>query len=166
MHTFVVSIAVVLCLAACTQPSSHRSDTASPAAQPMPAAPALTEPGLQLSGHDWVLTELAGQPLAAELEATASAAINLRIDQQHIDDATAKLSGFDGCNRFMASAALGDGLLRVGPIGASKMYCQATSDFAQRYHQQLRAVAGYEIQDRALHLHDAAGKTLLSYRLP
>ncbi len=169
MRTFFLPMALLLCLGACTQPATQASNPAPPAAEPPAPASAKVDPdetGFKLSDSDWELQQIDGEPLAAELKAAVTEAIKLRIDQQHIDDAAAKLSGFDGCNRFFASVDLSDGQMRLGPIGASKMYCQATSDFAQRYHQQLRQVTGYAIDGRELRLHDAAGSTLLSYRLP
>ena len=174
MRTLLLLLALLLSLGACTQPAPQASDPAPPASNPEPAAaePAAPEAdesvksGIELSGNDWILREFDGEPLAPELSAAISEPITLRIDQQHIDDAAAKLSGFDGCNRLFASADLSEGQMRIGQIGASKMYCQATSDFAQRYHQQLRQVTGYAIGGSELYLLDADGGALLVYRLP
>lgn len=159
MRSCKLIFALVLILAGCTAPEPQ-----APVSDADAAGAAEVEP--MLTFNDWVLRQIDGQDLDPALSAAITESISLRIDQQHMDESTAQLSGFDGCNRYFASVELTPGGLKVGNIGASKMYCEASSAFAQRYQQRLRQVSRYAIAGRELQLSDSQGQVLLSYRLP
>ena len=146
-----VSLALIACAPTVTQDSA-----------PVPQA----QQAPTLSNRDWQLHQVDGHALDPALVAAITQPVSLRIDQQHIDGTGAKLSGFDGCNRYFAAVEIDADQLRVGAIGASKMYCEASSAFAQDFQQRLRQVSQYQIESSELQLLDASGQLLLSFRQP
>ncbi len=152
------TLALVGCAPSTTQ--SPETDAASAAESAMNDASTNT-----LAGPNWLLVQINGEDLAPALLAAIAEPISLRIDDQHMDAGAAKLSGFDGCNRYFAELEISGERLQIGPIGASKMYCQASSDFARRYQQQLRQVVRYALNGDGLVLLDGSNQPLLRYSL-
>lgn len=158
LYALLCTLALVGCAPSTTQSPETAAATATETQ--MTDAPTTT-----LAGADWLLQQIDGADLDPDLLAAIAEPISLRIDDQHMDGGAAKLSGFDGCNRYFAELEISGERLQIGPIGASKMYCQASSDFAQRYHQQLRQVLRYALDGDALLLLDDSDQPLLRYRL-
>jgi putative lipoprotein len=117
-----------------------------------PAAPAIT-------GIDWRITALGGQPLPPEAREPV-----LRFEAG-MDGATFAASA--GCNRFGGTARIkGDGLA-FGPARATRMACPPPLDAAEAaLTAALGAAARWEIQGATLRLRDAAGSVLLEASVP
>ncbi|MGL5813745.1 META domain-containing protein [Aeromonas sp.] len=76
-----------------------------------------------------------------------------------------KVAGKGGCNRYFgAITQQGDGVLALGPMGATRMMCMG--DLAGKensYLQALEKVAGFEIKGQQLVLQDASKAPLLTF---
>ena len=76
-----------------------------------------------------------------------------------------KVAGKGGCNRYFgAITQQGDGVLALGPMGATRMMCMG--DLASKensYLQALEKVAGFEIKGQQLVLQDASKAPLLTF---
>lgn len=76
-----------------------------------------------------------------------------------------KVAGKGGCNRYFgAIKQQGDGVLTLGPMGATRMMCMG--DLAGKemnYLQALEKVASFEIKGKQLVLSDASKAPLLTF---
>ncbi|MGY3857283.1 META domain-containing protein [Aeromonas veronii] len=76
-----------------------------------------------------------------------------------------KVAGKGGCNRYFgAIKQQGDGVLALGPMGATRMMCMG--DLAGKemnYLQALEKVASFEIKGQQLVLRDASKAPLLTF---
>lgn len=72
------------------------------------------------------------------------------------------VTGDTGCNRYFASVALTDKSLKFGPIGATRMACEASVNEQEvQFLQALDAARGYRIVDGHLILNDENGQPVL-----
>ena len=110
--------------------------------------------GGTLTGQTWVLTELAGQPLVADLGISA-----------HFNtDGT--VSGSAGCNRYSGKYTVsGDSISFSVNLAMTMMMCeQAIMDQETAYINALGQVKTYSISGDQLSLKDANGKDLLVFQ--
>jgi heat shock protein HslJ len=103
-----------------------------------------------MSGGDWELVELRGQP--APLGAGARRA-TLRFDAD-----SARISGFGGCNRYFGTYTLDDDepSLRFGAIGMTRMACSQGMELETQLAQALSQTMRYTMQEDRLTLLDAS----------
>ncbi|MBP7691625.1 MAG: META domain-containing protein [Anaerolineales bacterium] len=124
---------------------------------------------LTLTGPAGVLVYAAAAPAA--LEATLWQLSGLVQDQAVVSAAgdealTLRLTGgqaegFAGCNTYFGAYTLDAGALAFGPLGATRMYCEATSAREQAFLEALGKTAAYQIARTTLTLLDADGQTLM-----
>jgi heat shock protein HslJ len=109
------------------------------------------EPASLLSGHEWIVTKLAGQSTLAEPRITVSFA------------ADARVSGGASCNRFGAEYQLTGEGLRIGNPMSSMMACEPpVMDQEQLFLGLLKNVSRFSIQtDGALVLHTNDERTIV-----
>jgi len=62
------------------------------------------------------------------------------------------ISGFSGCNRFTGTYSLENGLLKVGPLSSTKMFCQDTHQIETEMQQALSNANDILIEDGILKL--------------
>ncbi|WP_200388881.1 META domain-containing protein [Thiocapsa imhoffii] len=80
-----------------------------------------------------------------------------------------RLSGSDGCNRYVSAYALQDDSLTIRPVGTTRMTCRArpaVADQAEAYLATLSQVRRYRVDGRELWLSDEYGQTLARFRAP
>ena len=109
-----------------------------PGARPDAAGP--------MVGAEWRVVELAGRPVEG--------AGTLRF-------AEGKASGKAACNSFFAPVKENGGLLRIGPVGATRMMCAGRMELEQLYFNTLGDVRGYRLDGRRLELTGATGAVLV-----
>ena len=110
--------------------------------------------GGTLTGQPWVLTEMAGQPLAADTVITT------------IFNADGSVSGSAGCNRYNGKFTLsGNSISFSVNIAMSMMMCeQSIMDQESAYINSLGEVRTMSIFNNRLSLKDVNGKSLLVFK--
>ena len=100
----------------------------------------------------WVLSELAGSPVAAGFEATFTF------------DGT-DIAGSGGCNRYQGKASFDNGSVDVsGPLAVTMMACGEETDAAERrFLQVLEEATSYSVDDDTLTLSDADDLPLATF---
>ena len=103
-----------------------------------------------VSGADWELVELRGQPAP---HGAGGRRATLRFDAD-----SARISGFAGCNRYFSSYTLGDDepALKLSAIGMTKMACSQGMDLERQFADALAQVTRYTIENNRLTLLDAS----------
>jgi putative lipoprotein len=84
---------------------------------PPAGAPATDAAAVRLQDTAWTLVELGGAPVTPDADG--------RRPSLRLDGATARFTGFGGCNRLSGAYELDGGTLRFPTIGATRMYCDA-----------------------------------------
>lgn len=82
-------------------------------------------------------------------------------------DPRGRISGSDGCNRYLSGFTRAKASLSFGPIATTRMACTATdgrAEQARAYVEQLGRVNAYRIEDGHLTLLDAKGAILARFR--
>lgn len=113
-----------------------------------------------LQGRNWVLEAYADAQgtLAGPIRGTT---IDLSFDPR------GRISGSDGCNRYLSGFTRAKTSLSFGPIATTRMACTATdgrAEQARTYAGLLGRVSAYRIEDGRLLLLDAKGTTLARLR--
>ncbi len=113
---------------------------------------------LTLVGPTWLLdsyVDLAGQ--VAQTMPDSRVTIVFEPDQ---------VAGSAGCNNYFGPYDVDGNALTIGPLGSTMKMCAPEELMLQEtgYLANLGNVAGYEIVNDQLHLLDAGGQTLLTYR--
>ena len=73
------------------------------------------------------------------------------------------VSGHAGCNRFSGGFELNGDEIRLGPLAATRMYCEDTMAVEDAYLQALERVAGFRIFGPVLSLLDDQGQLVLQF---
>lgn len=113
-----------------------------------------------LEGRDWVVEALADAEgtLAAPIR---GATIDLSFDPR------GRISGSDGCNRYLSGFTRTKTSLSFGPIATTRMACTASdgrAEQAQAYAALLGRVSAYRIENGRLILLDDTGAILVRLR--
>jgi heat shock protein HslJ len=77
-----------------------------------------------------------------------------------------RLNGSGGCNRFFSSYEITDGMLKVGLIGSTMMYCNDPPwlmDLERDFFICLERSSSFELKDDTLMIKDVEGNELLSF---
>lgn len=164
MGTIAVIIIAVLC-AGCTSQAPVTPAVVPSAATPMPTtAPATTTPALPagLAGN-WQLTTMAIQEGSAITHPTTAITLSFGSD--------GTVSGNGGCNNYFGPYILsgtttskGQGIT-IGPLGSTKMYCQATSSQESTYLTILQKAAAYNADGTQLSI-TASDQNVLIFQRP
>lgn len=119
-------------------------DTTSPDLVPSPSG------GGSLTGTEWVLTEIRGEPPLGEVEITLV-----------VDDSTA--GGNSGCNYYGGTPHVTAGTFRLEELVATARACEDTRlmDQESDYLSILAETSAWEIEDETLHLRAGTGETLV-----
>ncbi|MCA9289737.1 MAG: META domain-containing protein, partial [Phycisphaerales bacterium] len=136
--TLVALAALLLGLGGCTAAAPGERDAADLGHPPRPAIRTWND----LAGTRWQVVALGGGSLLD------GSTITLEIDAGRV--------GGRAQNRYFADVDAGsDGVLRIGPVGATQMFNDSprgSMDQERRYVQTLGTVNGYAIDGAALHL--------------
>ena len=120
-----------------------------------PSAPGSTSSASSTSSlaATWRLVELNGQKAIAGVTVTA------------VFGAQTSLSGSGGCNRYFGGAAVDNGQIKVGALGATRMYCAEAGVSAQEdaYFSALGKATTYRIVGAELRLYPAQGEATLVF---
>ena len=95
-----------------------------------------------VSGTEWKLIQMNDMPLAI-LEKPVTLTIS--------EDGK-QVTGFGGCNRYFGGVSFSGQSFKVGQIGATKMYCQETTEIEDTYFRNLQDVDGYRTKGNVLEL--------------
>jgi putative lipoprotein len=109
---------------------------------PPAGAPATDAAAVRLQDTAWTLVELGGAPVTPDADG--------RRPSLRLDGATARFTGFGGCNRLSGAYELDGGTLRFPTIGATRMYCAPTMQLEQAFVVTLEATHAYRISDTTL----------------
>lgn len=129
-----------------------------------------TRIGAATSGADATMGALEGRTWVLEALADAQGTLANPIQGTTIDlsfDPRGRISGSDGCNRYLSGFARAKASLSFGPIATTRMACTATDGRAEQardYADLLGRVRAYRIEDGRLLLLDAKGATLARLR--
>ncbi|MCK7578281.1 MAG: META domain-containing protein [Chromatiales bacterium] len=113
-----------------------------------------------LEGRTWVL-EAYADAQGTLVKPIRGATIDLSFDPR------GRISGSDGCNRYLSGFTRAKASLSFGPIATTRMACTATdgrAEQARAYAEQLGRVNAYRIEDGRLTLLDAKGAILARFR--
>lgn len=120
--------------------------------------PATDEPAPKITGIEWQLTELAGQP--------AGLGAGGRPATLNFDDAEKRANGFAGCNRFAGTYQISGGELIFSPLIMTKMACEAGMELEQGVGTALAEVRNYRLSDRKLELLNDSSIVVARYEKP
>lgn len=136
-----IGLATTLLALAC---GSTVPDTTSPGLRPSPSG------GGSLTGTEWVLTEIRGEPPLGEVEITLV-----------VDDSTA--GGNSGCNYYGGTPQVTAETFRLEDLVATARACEDTRlmDQESDYLSILAQSSAWEIDDETLHLRAETGETLV-----
>ena len=163
LATIAIIIITVLC-AGCTSqtpstPATPSAVTPLPATQEITAAPVLPS---ALAGN-WELTTLAIQDGSAVTHPTTAITLSFGSD--------GNVSGNGGCNNYFGPYVLtgittskGQGIT-IGPLGSTKMYCQATSSQESTYLGILQKATAYNVDGTQLSI-TASDQNVLIFQRP
>lgn len=108
-----------------------------------------------LEGTAWRLVSLGGD--------TVTPPANRPGPSMTLDAAESRVSGSDGCNRFMGGFRRDGDALSFGQLASTMMACLEGMEQAQRYTQALGATARYRAMGPHLELFDAEGAVLARF---
>jgi heat shock protein HslJ len=78
-----------------------------------------------------------------------------------------RVTGNAGCNEYFASYELGDGTLRIGPTGATRMFCAEPEGAMEQealYLDALQSAATFQLDSDTLQLRTASGALAVTFR--
>lgn len=111
------------------------------------------EAAARLYGRTWLAEEIAGRPVAPEVESTLQVAED------------GKVSGNAGCNGYFGSVIIDGEAMSFGNLGATKIACpEPAMGQENRLLGALDGTRGYRLQGGQLLLLDGAGETLVRFR--
>lgn len=117
-------------------------------------------PADPLLGRTWILDSYSDEQ-GTEITPIKGARIDLTFDPR------GRISGSDGCNRYLSGFTRSKSSLSFGPIATTRKACTATdgrTEQARAYAERLGRVSAYRIEDGRLLLLDADGATLVRLR--
>jgi putative lipoprotein len=117
----------------------------------LPAPPAFAQ--ADVAGTRWRVESIAGAPLH-DAGATEFAILP-----------DGRMAGSAGCNRFTGAGAFAEGVVRIGPLAATRMACSpALMEQERRLFDALAQAVRYEARAGVLALSDSAGAELMRLR--
>jgi heat shock protein HslJ len=138
-RTFCAVLIAALSASACGSTTSDGTTQVS-------LGPSATVP---LSGTQWVAVEIDGAPTGNNRSTL-------------IFDSETHAAGSTGCNRYFATVTLAAQSVRFGPVGSTRMACEAPfMDQEDRFVTALDAVRAHRIEGATLVLVDDGGRTRL-----
>lgn len=101
-----------------------------------------------IEGHEWRIAGLDGTA------ANDAGTLTLR---------DGRITGKAACNRYFAQLIAGpdNGKLELGPIGATRIYCDGKMEKEKALFDALAKVRGYRLDANSLVLNDAGGKAVV-----
>ncbi|MGQ9658811.1 MAG: META domain-containing protein [Thermochromatium sp.] len=126
-----------------------------------------TQIGATLGGADNGADALEGRTWVVEWLADAEGRLVSPLPGTRIDlrfDPRGRISGSDGCNRYLSGLTRTPSALAFGPIATTRPTCTATDGRAEQarvYAERLGQVRAYRIEDGRLTLLDAQGAILM-----
>ncbi|BCP55392.1 hypothetical protein K32_40090 [Kaistia sp. 32K] len=109
-----------------------------------------SSPAASLKGTEWLAEDIGGNGVLDIVQSTLSI------------EGDGKISGSGGCNRYFGTVTVKDGVLKVGPLGATQMACvPAQMDQERKFLDALSATRSFRIDGAKLTLLDAGGKPLV-----
>jgi len=125
--------------------------------QQVKATPAAAQSGMALEGTHWVLTELAGNPVAPQ-KGGHPGYIELHKRE-------GRLAASSGCNALTGTYIVDQSSLRLEPAGTTMMMC--TPDMMQQeqvFTAALKSVAAYRIEGSSLTLLDGQQHVIAKFQ--
>jgi len=87
------------------------------------------------------------------------------VDGPTLDYAEDKVTGHAGCNRFFGPIAIaGDDKVKIGPLGATRMFCDGKMDLERSYLAALQGATTFSLEDGVLTLKGEGGEALARFK--
>jgi putative lipoprotein len=103
-----------------------------------------------LQGTEWRAQQIEGRKVLDIVQSTLSI------------EAGGRISGSAGCNRYFGTASVKDGVISVGPLGATQMACVPEQmEQEKRFLDALGKTSGFRVDEGQLVLLDKAGSPLM-----
>ncbi|MDM1756031.1 MULTISPECIES: META domain-containing protein [Acinetobacter] len=107
-----------------------------------------------LQNKNWVVSELYGTKLAAD--PTQSDVPSIQFNNERV-------SGSDGCNRFMGGYAVKGTQIQFSNLASTQRACLNATDIPQKYTQALGQVTHYDASKKELKFLDANNKVVIKF---
>ena len=124
----------------------------------MPLFIGLTATPAISSGHSifdtkWVAEDIGGHAVIDEAQSTFQIG------------ADGKVTGLGACNRYFSDASLGDTSIKIGPIGAGMMMCEAEQmEQEHKFFEALRNARSFRLDDASkLYFADQDGREVVRF---
>lgn len=138
-----VSAAAFSLLAAMASPAAHMSALQSQSAPPAASQPAASGPAT-LTGRPWKLISLNGHDLDPKLP---------KAPQISLVENGARIVGFSGCNRFLATYSLQQDRLSINSdLQVTRRVCPIEMDVEANFLRALQSIDSWKIVDGVLEL--------------
>lgn len=108
----------------------------------------------KLQNTHWVLSEIKGVELKAE-DPTSLPSIEFTND---------RVSGSDGCNRFMGGYAVQAKEIKLSQMASTARACLNATEIPQNFNLALQSVTQYDADTKELKFLDANNNTLLKFK--
>lgn len=109
----------------------------------------------ELQNKNWVVSEVYGVALSAD--PTQSDVPSIQFDNERV-------SGSDGCNRFMGGYAVKGTKIQLSNLASTQKACLNATDIPQKFIQALGEVTAYDASKKELKFIDANNKTVLKFK--
>lgn len=108
----------------------------------------------KLQNTYWVLSEIKGVELKAQDPSTLPS----------IEFTNDRVSGSDGCNRFMGGYAVQAKNIKLSELASTQMACLNATEIPQNFNLALQSVRQYEAKTKELKFLDANNNTILKFK--
>lgn len=108
----------------------------------------------ELQNKNWVVSEIYGTKMTAD--PTQSDVPSIQFDNSRV-------SGSDGCNRFMGGYAVKGTQIQFSNLASTQKACLNATDIPQKYAQALTQVTHYDASKKELKFLDANDKVILKF---
>ena len=111
----------------------------------------------ELQNKNWVVSEINGTKLVADPAQQADVP-SIQFDNERV-------SGSDGCNRFMGGYAVKGTEIKFSQLASTQKACLSATDISQKYTKALGQVTHYDASKKELKFLDANKKVLVKFHV-
>ena len=108
---------------------------------------------MRLTGTQWSLEDLGGNPVITDSRATLTF------------PETGKVAGNGSCNRFTGAAEIAASAIKLGPLASTRMACMGEASTQEtEYLKALEGAQRFEVKEGKLYLYVSGAEKPLVYR--
>ena len=111
----------------------------------------------QLQNKTWILKQIGSTEYKTDPTA-------LNVPSILFEGPSLRLSGADGCNRFMGGYSINVDKISLSELSTTQMMCVHTKQLADNYNAALNKVKGFQVYGKTLRLLDEHGNPVLLYQ--